>query len=114
MLQATRMARWTRVLLFAAALAAITGSFGLHPEPATEICAPARAGSVPAWTPSLQTDQADGCTACLAHRSVSLTRLGVFSAAGVHVPRVAPLPQARLIPLSAPRFIEGRAPPSLG
>ncbi len=114
MLRAFRTAPLGRAVLLVAASFAVVGSFGLHPEPATEIYAPARAGSVPAWTASPQTDQADGCTACLAHRSVSLTRLGVFAAAGVPVLRVAPLPQPRLIPLSAPRFIEGRAPPSLG
>jgi len=115
MFHAFREAPLGRALLLLAAAFAVAGSFGLHPEPASDLGAPFSAGSAPAWTVSPSEDgRADPCTACLAHRSVSLTRLAVFAPAGTAAIPVAALPPARLLPLSEPRFIEGRAPPFAG
>jgi hypothetical protein len=118
MFHAFRSARLGRAVLLLAAVFAVAGSFGLHPEPASELAPPLAAlsqGSAPVWTAAPGSEgQTDPCTACLAHRFVSLTGLAVFSPAGTAAIPVAPLPQARLLPLSAPRFVEGRAPPSAG
>ncbi|MEO8190514.1 MAG: hypothetical protein ABI682_09230 [Acidobacteriota bacterium] len=114
MLQAVRMARWTRVLLFAAALAAITGSFGLHPEPG----APPRALSSTPDAPAWAADSADpfashGCLACLAHRDVSLSSLAVFAPAPARAVDSFVAVPTRLLRLFAPRLDDGRAPPAL-
>jgi hypothetical protein len=114
MFQAFRTAPLGRAVLLLAAVFAVAGSFGLHPEPASEL-APPPAGSAPSWTASLEgTSGADPCTACLAHRFVSLTGPADFSPAGTSAIPLAALPPARLLALSAPRFIDGRAPPSAG
>jgi hypothetical protein len=113
MFRAFRTARLGRAVLLLAAVFAVAGSFGLHPEPVADLGAPAVAGSSPVWTAAApEGDSDDPCTACLAHRFVSLTRLAVFAPAGTHAIPLPPFPQSRLLPLSAPRFIEGRAPPS--
>jgi len=115
MFQGFRTARLGRAILLLAAVFAVAGSFGLHPEPASELAAPPPAGSAPSWTASLDgTSGADPCTACLAHRFVSLTGPAVFTPAGTSAIPVAALPPARLLSLSAPRFIDGRAPPPAG
>jgi hypothetical protein len=115
MFRAFRTARLGRAVLLLAAVFAVAGSFGLHPEPVADLGAPAGAGSSPLWAAGAPSDgSADPCTACLAHRSVSLTRLAIFAPAGTRaIPLPAP-PQRRLLALSAPRFIDGRAPPSAG
>ncbi len=113
MFQALRTARLGRAALLFAAVFAVAGSFGLHPEPAGDLGAFLPVGSAPAWTVAIDSgDRADPCTACLAHRFVSLTRLAVFSPAGTAAIPLAPLAQAAPHSLSAPRFIDGRAPPS--
>jgi hypothetical protein len=113
MLQRFRTARLGRAALLFASVFAVAGSFGLHPEPANNLGAPLPAGSAPAWTVSIDSgNQTDPCTACLAHRFVSLTRLAVFSPAGTAAIPLTPLAQAAPRSLSAPRFIDGRAPPS--
>ena len=110
-----RTARLGRAVLLLAAIFAVAGSFGLHPEPDGELAAPLPEGSAPVWSASLDgTAQADPCTACLAHRFVSLTGPAVFSPAGTSAIPLAALPPARPLPLCAPRFIEGRAPPPAG
>lgn len=115
MFHAFRTARLGRAVLLLAAVFAVAGSFGLHPEPANDLAPPLPAGSAPAWTSSLDSGgEADPCTACLAHRFVSLTGPADFTPAGTSAIRLPPLPHARLLPLSAPRFIEGRAPPPAG
>ena len=118
MFHAFRAARLGRAALLLAAAFAVAGSFGLHPEPGGDLRA-ARSvfagSSGRAWTAVPDSDgQTDPCTACLAHRSVSLTGLAVFAPAGTAAIPVDALPHARLLLLSAPRFIEGRAPPSAG
>ena len=118
MFRAFRSAPLGRLVLLVAAVFAVAGSFGLHPEPASDLAAPLAAfspGSAPVWTATPGDDgQTDPCTACLAHRYVSLTGLTIFSPAGTAAIPVALLPPARLLPLRAPRFVEGRAPPSAG
>ena len=118
MFHAFRSARLGRAVLLLAAVFAVAGSFGLHPEPASDLGTPLTGlspGSAPVFSaPAGGDTQTDPCTACLAHRYVSLTGLAVFTPAGTAAIPVAPLRQARLLPLSAPRFVEGRAPPSAG
>ena len=115
MFRAFRTARLGRAVLLLAAVFAVAGSFGLHPEPVADLGTPPAPGSSPLWTAgATSSDSADPCTACLAHRFVSLTRLSVFAPAGTQAIPLPPIPQSRLLTLSAPRFIEGRAPPSAG
>ncbi len=114
MLQAVRKARFTRVLLFAAALAAIAGSFGLHPEPG----APPRAVSSMPDALSWIADSPDpsaghGCLACLAHRDVSLSGLAVFAPAPARAVSSFIAVPTRPLRLFAPRLDDGRAPPAL-
>ncbi|MCA1580393.1 MAG: hypothetical protein LC796_03180 [Acidobacteria bacterium] len=114
MLQAVRGARWSRVLLFAAALVAIAGSFGLHPEPGTALPAMSAAAGVPAWTAeSPDGSSTHGCFACLAHRNVSLSGLAVFAPSAARAVGSAVMVPRRALSLFAPRLDDGRAPPAL-
>jgi hypothetical protein len=112
MLRALRSSRSGRGLLFAAALLAVTGSFGLHPEPASDSAVADFTG--PAWTGSaVEAASGHGCTACLAHRNVSLSGLAVFApTSGVALGAPVPVP-ARGLRLFLPRLDDGRAPPAL-
>ncbi|MEO8431921.1 MAG: hypothetical protein ABI592_10465 [Acidobacteriota bacterium] len=110
-LRALRAARWTRTLLLLAAFAATAGSFGLHPEPESGPPVPTAGTS---WTASLADDGgADACTACLAHRTISLTGLSVVSPTGSPLLEAPPVPAARRLRLFHPRLDDGRAPPTL-
>ena len=115
MLQAVRMARWTRVLLFAAALVATAGSFGLHPEPGAPPRALSSAADAPVWTAdSPDATAAHGCFACLAHRNVSLSGLAVFAPSAARAVGAAVIAPTRPLRLFSPRLDDGRAPPALG
>jgi len=110
MLAACRATRLGRILLLTAALFAVVGSFGLHPEPLGE---EAVAGSsAPEWSGRAIADAAShGCPACLAHRSVSVAGLAVFVPAS-HAPRPVPVPlPTGTLALSSPSTVDGRAPP---
>jgi len=114
MLRSCRDARPIRFLLLAAAIFAVTGSFGLHPEPLGSEEVPTASADRPEWDAgSSANEPSHGCLACLAHRSVSLTGLAVFVPAFV-LPRAACVvsPLARIRRLPAPTD-DGRAPPSL-
>ncbi len=114
MLQAIRGARWSRVFLFAAALVAIAGSFGLHPEPGSVPPAISAAAQVPAWTAnSPDASSTHGCFACLAHRNVSLSGLAVFAPSAARAVGSAVTLPTRALGLFAPRLDDGRAPPAL-
>ena len=114
MLQAVRMARWSRVLLFAAALVAIAGSFGMHPEPGAAPPALSTAAGAPAWTAdSTDASSTHGCFACLAHRNVSLSGPAVFAPSAARAVGAAVLVPTRALRLFAPRLDDGRAPPAL-
>lgn len=116
MLSACRAARSGRILLLAAALLAVAGSFGLHPEPGIE-GREGREGRLassvaPEWNAGVSADAvAHGCLACLAHRSVSLAGLAVFvpaSNASHPAPPAVPVEPVRVL---AARTVDGRAPP---
>lgn len=108
MLRACRAARWVPIVLFAAALLTVAGSFGLHPEPVSE-------PGAPEWSAGAsESAGAHGCLACLAHRSISVVGASVFApAAAVAVAAAAPAP-VRALSLFAAPGIDGRAPPALG
>lgn len=115
MLQAVRVARWSRALLFAAAVVAIAGSFGLHPEPGAGVPALSPVAGAPAWTaerPDASTTH--GCFACLAHRNVSMPGLAVFAPSAARAVGSAIVGSTRALRLFAPRLGDGRAPPALG
>ena len=110
MLRRLRTARFGQIALWLAAFLAVTGAFGLHPEPALSAT---RAGALPAvgHSPASSTDT-DGCPACLAHRPISASRLWTALDAPLLLCRAstvrAPEP-VRALP-ALPH--EGRAPPS--
>ncbi|HEX7252078.1 MAG TPA: hypothetical protein VF376_04280 [Thermoanaerobaculia bacterium] len=106
-----RIARLAHLALGLACLLAVTGSVGLHPEPdgAAENSTVSLTGI---WkTPQPPGASSHGCLACLAHRSVPLTRLaGVVLAPVACVGTLSLLPTPHLsVRASAPH--EGRAPP---
>jgi len=112
MLSRLRTARLAHLALGLACLLAVTGSVGLHPEPdgVSEDSAVSVTGiwkiPPPPGAPS------HGCLACLAHRSVPLTRLsGVVLTPVARVGTLPLLPAPHLSArASAPH--EGRAPPA--
>jgi hypothetical protein len=113
MLRRLRKARFGQIALVIASLLAITGSFGLHPEPGTTTAATARDGFVSWHGPQAPDGASHDCLACLAHRTVTLPR-----PSGVVLQ-----PVAAVTLLSAPRSgrpltvdrrtHEGRAPPAV-
>src|SRR5215510_2703116 len=112
MLSRLRIARLAHLALGLACLLAVTGSIGLHPEPdgASEDSAASITG---VWkVPQAPGAPSHGCLACLAHRSVPLTRLsGVVLAPVACVGTLSLLPAPHLsVHASAPH--EGRAPPT--
>jgi hypothetical protein len=110
MLRACRAARSGRVLLLAAALLALAGSFGLHPEPLAEEGVPSSAA--PEWSTGASTDSAThGCMACLAHRSVSLSGLAVYVPASDATHAAPPAAAVEPVRVFASRTVDGRAPP---
>src|SRR5262245_52581467 len=112
MLSRLRIARLAHLALGLACLLAVTGSVGLHPEP--EGTAENSAVSVTGiWkTPQAPGAPSHGCLACLAHRSIPLTRLfGMVLAPVACVGTLSLLPTTHLSAgASAPH--EGRAPPA--
>lgn len=115
MLRALRAERFARFLLLAAALLAVSGSFGLHPEPGGNAAGtPADIRDAGLWTPaSIDVADADVCLACLAHRSVSLSALCVFTPTAARVIGAPDARAARPLSLYNPRLDDGRAPPPL-
>ena len=107
-----RKARFGQFALILAGLLAVSGSFGLHPEPEPGQVA-AMAG--PGWhAPELGTETNPRvCIACLSHRSISLPRPAavVLQPASAVTPTLdaAPSPLGRL----EVQTREGRAPPAL-
>ncbi|HJW13860.1 MAG TPA: hypothetical protein VJ776_04140 [Thermoanaerobaculia bacterium] len=107
------MPRFGQAALLLAGFLAVSGSFGLHPEPERS---PIAAATGEEWSaPDGLSDATPHiCLACLAHRSVPLPRLSAvvlaLRAAAPMAPAAAPSPPARLE--GHPR--EGRAPPALG
>lgn len=113
-LRALRAARWARTLLLAAAVITTAGSFGLHPEPESALPTDASASGAPSWTAvNPGSGAADGCTACLSHRTISFVGLAVFSPAGAPVLEAPPGRTARRLRLFEPLLDDGRAPPTL-
>src|ERR1700692_4070047 len=98
MFRALRGIRTAQLALLVAGVLAVSGSFGLHPEPGAST---ALAAHRPGWNAldrSAKTETHD-CYLCLAHRSVSLPRLSpVVLQSGSAVcarPVVAPAPLGR-------------------
>src|SRR6476646_4111190 len=76
MLLPMRKARFGQFALMIAGFLAVSGSFGLHPEPEPTLSAAAFPSSAPGFTADRIAGEAQhGCLACLAHRSISLPRL---------------------------------------
>src|SRR6266540_450654 len=112
MFLALRKARFAQIVLLTAGFFAVSGSFGLHPEPRGS---GARATTGDGWNAldrSGKTAPHD-CLLCLAHKSLSLPRLSAVvlqAGSAVHATPVAvPSLLGRLD--AHPR--EGRAPPAL-
>lgn len=78
MLRLIQSARLARVLVLAAGVLVVTGSFGLHPEPVaggavlSPVCAAAGGAAWSADAPRSPTSH--DCPACLTHRPVSTAR----------------------------------------
>lgn len=109
-----RRARFGQFALMIAGFLAISGSFGLHPEPDPGLTA-ASASSSPRWVADrIASEAPHECLACLAHRSISLPRLAaVVLQPGSAVRAILSRAPSLLARLDAhPR--EGRAPPALG
>ena len=109
-----RKARFGQFALILAGFLAVSGSFGLHPEPDPGQAA-AAASARAEWhapEPNAETNP-HVCVACLSHRSISLPRPAavVLQPASAVTPTLdaAPSPLGRLE--VEPR--EGRAPPDL-
>ena len=112
MFRALREARLAQIVLLAAGLLAVSGSFGLHPEPEGSA---ARVATGDGWTTLDRTGAAPlhDCFLCLAHKSISLPRLSAVvlqPGSAVHATPVAA--QSLLGRLDADSG-EGRAPPAL-
>jgi hypothetical protein len=114
MFQSMRKARFGQVAPILAGFLAVSGSFGLHPEPeAAQLAATASAPGE--WhAPELGAEtNPHVCVACLSHRSISLPR----PAAVVLQPASAVMPTLDADPSPLGRLEvqarEGRAPPPL-
>jgi hypothetical protein len=112
MFQALRNARAVQLVLLLASVLAVSGAFGLHPEPEGSATRVALRYGWNALDDSVASESHD-CYLCLSHRSVSLPRLSavVLEAGSVIGAKTAAAssPLGRLE--SHPR--EGRAPPAL-
>src|SRR5229473_5668874 len=75
MLRTFRSLRLGQMALAIASVLAVTGSLGLHPEPAVAHSQQTSDGSAQWQAPGGQDNTNHDCLACLAHRSVSLPRL---------------------------------------
>lgn len=112
MLRALKKVRFGQIALLAAGFLAVSGSFGLHPEPD-----PSAGPTTPrvGWTTADSSGQSapHACLACLAHRSLSLPGLAaVVLAPGSSVIAAAVAAPSLLARLD-PTPHEGRAPPAL-
>jgi hypothetical protein len=112
MFRALKKVRTAQIVLLVAGFLAVSGSFGLHPEPEGPA---ARVAAGEGWNALDRSGTATkhDCYLCLSHKSVSLPRLtAVVLEAGS---AVTARPVADCSPLgrleSHPR--EGRAPPAL-
>lgn len=108
-----RKARFGQLALMIAGFLAVSGSFGMHPEPEPAQAVAAVAGS--GWNTVDRTEENNphACIACLSHRSISLPRLAAVvlqpASAVARASDAAPSPLGRL----EVRPREGRAPPTL-
>lgn len=108
MLRQLRTARAAQIVLCLAAILAIGGSFGLHPEP--------RAGALPASPAGFSTlkiaSAPHGCLACLTHGAALAAPLSGFFLAGAPA-AAASLPGEPALPgRLAGRELSGRSPPA--
>lgn len=112
MLRASRDARPIRLLLLIAAIFAVAGSFGLHPEPLGAEENPLASADRPEWDAGVSAaDASHGCMACLAHRSVSLAGLVVFVPASDATHVATPTAPVEPVRVLAAGTVDGRAPP---
>jgi hypothetical protein len=113
MFRTSRVARFGQIALLIAGFLAVSGSFGLHPEPEGASLS-ASAGTEWTGLNGFGETGSHVCFACLAHRSIPLPRLSAVVLAlrstAPAAPAAAPCRLARLE--GHPR--EGRAPPVLG
>jgi hypothetical protein len=111
MLRRLRYTRFGQVVLGIAGVLAITGSFGLHPEPASG--ATARRGTpLPGWSEgSAISERSHGCPACLAHRTAPIARLIVALVAPAAPVREGDTAPVAPLHASPPLPHDGRAPP---
>jgi hypothetical protein len=114
MLRSLRTARFGQTALWIAGVLAITGAFGLHPEPALTDPAAASSARPEIRGAVVSAPGADTCPACLAHRPVSAARLATGIDAPAAAIRVSRLRPAAPLPLHSVLPHEGRAPPTLG
>jgi hypothetical protein len=112
MLRTFRSLRLGQMALAFASVLAVTGSLGLHPEPAVVSSQPASDGSAQWQAPGGQDTATHDCLACLAHRSLSLPRLsGVVLEPGTAVALSFWWRTERPLPPPG-RTHAGRAPPA--
>ena len=114
MVLSMRKARFGQFALILAGFLAVSGSFGLHPEPEPGQAAGMASAGTEWHAPELAAEtNPHVCVACLSHRSISLTR----PAAVVLQPASAVTPTLDAAPSRLGRLevqaCEGRAPPAL-
>lgn len=109
MLQRLRQSGSARAFLFAAGLLAVSASFGLHPEPASD---PGASGRLPSWAATAAlTAASHECPACLAHRPLALARPSPIVLRPLSLVAKAAVLVVKSPDLREPRPRQNRAPP---
>jgi hypothetical protein len=112
MFRALRKTRFAQIVLLAAGLLAVSGSFGLHPEPEGRTASFATGDG---WDALDRSGAAPhDCLLCLAHKSLSLPRLSAAVLQPGSAVHAAPVAASSLLGRLEGHPREGRAPPVLG
>ncbi|HSP93041.1 MAG TPA: hypothetical protein VLU06_00725 [Thermoanaerobaculia bacterium] len=113
MFRVLRKARFAQIVLLTAGILAVSGSFGLHPEPEGRA---ARVATGDGWSAldRAGTTAPHDCLLCLAHKSLSLPRLSAAVLQRGSAVHAAPAAASSLLGRLEGHPHEGRAPPVLG